>query len=88
MKASTTTPMNGETESLSRMSRNQSLFSLKSTSSKFPKEPAVRHFEIHDLNQINFSMLYRLEEPNTDPTDFEGTLLFVFSYYSHDLLSL
>jgi hypothetical protein len=74
MKASTSTPMNGETECLSRMSRNQSTFSFYSTNSRISKEPVVRHFEIHDLSQINFSMIYRLEDSMTEMTEFEGRL--------------
>jgi hypothetical protein len=80
MKASTSTPMNGETECLSRMSRNQSVFSIYSTKSKIPKDPVVRHFEIHDLTQINFSMVYRLEEASTEVTEFEGIVLLLISF--------
>lgn len=72
--------MNGETESLSRVSRNVSLFSSKSVSSKFHREPVVRHFEIHNLDQINFSMIYRLEEPSTERTEFEGKMKHFFSW--------
>lgn len=72
MKASTVVPINGETESLSRLSRNQSLFSLKSITSKITRDPVVRHFEIHDLSRIDFSMIYRLEDDSLDNTDFEG----------------
>jgi hypothetical protein len=64
MKASTSPEMNGETMSLSR---NQSLFSIRTQNSKYSREPVVRHFEIHDLSQVNFSMIYRLEEdPSSD----------------------
>jgi len=68
--------MNGETQALSHMSRNQSVFSLYSTKSKIPKDPVVRHFEIHDLTQINFSMVYRLEESPLEVSEFEGNTYF------------
>ena len=71
--------MNGETESLSRLSRNQSLFSMKSISSKIARDPVVRHFEIHDLNRNDCSIIYRLEETSSDSTEFEGKQ--IFSYF-------
>ena len=91
MKASTAVPMNGETESLSRLSRNQSLFSLKSISSKMNRDPVVRHFEIHDLNRIDCSIIYRLQEDSSDSNEFEGNnfLLFfiLFSTQCFDLFT-